>query len=102
MQAVHHVTLYKEMAMQSVSQGTAYARASIFGTFKIRGSSVAPADNTEEGTALDDGEALARFVCAGLGLGHHVICKTSQWHSGLDIAFTSSMHLGALQHQEYP
>ena len=58
-QAVHHVTLYKEMAIKSVSDGTAYARASVFGVFRPKGSSVAPADLTdaEATAAFDNGEA---------------------------------------------
>lgn len=56
-QAKHHVTLYKEMAIKSVSRGTAYARASMFGTFNRKGSTVVPADYTESAAALESGEA---------------------------------------------
>ncbi len=57
-QAVHHVMLHKEMAIKAVSEGTAYARASVFGVFQLKGSSVAPADNTsaDAAAAFDNGE----------------------------------------------
>ena len=50
------------MAIKAVSEGTAYARASVFGVFQLKGSSVAPADHTDTdaAAAFEDGG----FSCA--------------------------------------
>ena len=74
-QAVRHVTLYKEMAIKSVAEGAAYARASAFGVFQLKGSSVAPADysNADATAAFDNSESSQ---CARMTKESEPVCTT--------------------------